>query len=257
MRRIIWLILLALVLGSCSGEDESGKDKTPPAKPVLIAHRGDTGDGVFFLDDDSYITLNDENNGIDTVPEGDMIRLSWEPFIDNDLSHLKIYRYSDIEPEPVELGQIPSNNRHYLDQDDLVEKHWYYYYIELFDISGNSTVSDTVHYAILSKPGLIAPENNAYVDLDTPEGLSFVWGIADDSIGFYRVLLWDENNDLLWFDDFNLATEDPPLSLKLPQLIPAPQPGSVMRWRVDYFVWDGDKQMYMGSESLERVFTVL
>jgi len=30
-----------------------------------------------------------------------------------------------------------------------------------------------------------------------------------------------------------------------------------MRWRVDYFVWDGDKQMYMGSESLERVFTVL
>ncbi|MCB5256338.1 MAG: hypothetical protein LHW63_02380, partial [Candidatus Cloacimonetes bacterium] len=74
---------------------------------------------------------------------------------------------------------------------------------------------------------------------------------------FYRVLLWDENNDLLWFDDFNLATEDPPLSLKLPQLSPAPQPGSVMRWRVDYFVWDGDKQMYMGSESLERVFTVL
>ncbi|MFA6910212.1 MAG: hypothetical protein WCQ59_03715 [Candidatus Cloacimonadaceae bacterium] len=257
MRNIIWIVLIALMLGSCSGEDEIGKDNTPPVKPVLIAHRGDTGDGVFFLDEDTYITLNDENNGIDTVPEGDMIHLTWEPFVDNDLSYLKIYRYSDIEPDPLELAQVPASNRDYLDQNDLVEKHWYYYFIELFDISGNSSISDTVHYAILSKPGLISPENNAYVNLNTPEGLSFVWGLADDSIGFYRVLVWDENNDLLWSNDFDLATEDPPLSLKLPQLNPPIASGSVLRWRVDYFVLDGDKQMYMGSESLERVFTVL
>jgi hypothetical protein len=50
--------------------------------------------------------LTDDNNGIDAVPDGNWIKLSWDPFIDNDLSHLKIYRYSDIDTLAQEIANI-------------------------------------------------------------------------------------------------------------------------------------------------------
>jgi hypothetical protein len=253
MRHIIYILLAVILLSSCSGEDNPNKDTTAPTQPVLIPHMGDTGDSPIQLDEDSWLYLNEENNGLDTVPDGHMMVVRWEPFIDTDLSHIKVYRFSDYESEPVEIDQVQANQQSYLDQGPLIERVWYSYFIELFDTSGNSTVSDTVSYALLAKTNLVAPDDGAFI---STEDFHFYWNRADDRTGFYRVLLWDENNDLLWNGDFHLATEDDPLHLPLPNLNPPLQIGSTLRWRVDYFDWDEEHQMFMGSESEERIFTI-
>ncbi len=254
MKYYFFLILgIILISGfACSGEDDPEKDTTPPTTPVMIAHLGDTGDASIIIDD-VQVELNDENNGIDAVPDGQWIRLTWKPFIDTDLSHLKIYRFSDIDTTAVEIAQIPANEISYLDQDHLVERTWYSYFIELFDASGNSAVSDTVSYAILAKSYLLYPPNGETV---STSGLEFQWNTADDRTGVYRVLVWDENNELLWHNDLALATEDNPLKMPFPIINPPVPSGSTLRWRVDYFDWDEEHQLYIGSESAERIFHV-
>lgn len=259
MKRIMLILLLVMlvVFWGCSGDDDKDKDKTPPATPAMIPHLGDTGDAPVQIDD-AWVELTDDNNGIDTVPEGQWIRIAWEPFIDNDLSHLKVFRFSDMEAEATEIAQIPSNSISYLDKGPLVERNWYSYYIELFDASGNSTVSDTVSYALLTKPNLISPANQANVQTT---GLFLEWDAADDGTGFYRVLVWDENRDLIWFHDINVdivheGEELQSIKVPFPVMSPAIPSGSTLRWRVDYFDWDEEHQMYMGSESNERIFHV-
>lgn len=255
MKYIGYLIMVLILLSSCAGEDESNQDTTPPTQPVLIPHLGDTGDGSIEIDGVS-VELSDDNNGIDTVPNGHMMRLMWEPLIDTDLSHMKIYRFSDVEADSVEIDEIQANQNSYLDQGPLVERIWYSYYVELFDSSGNSAISDTVSYALLAKPYLLSPNDGDFVDIND---LDFVWNSADDRSGFYRVLVWNEDNKLLWSGDLDLALEDDPLSLPFPILVDEEDPiesGDVLRWRVDYFDWDEQHQMYMGSESPERIFYV-
>lgn len=252
MKHIVWLLLILLILTACSGEDDPNKDTTPPTRPVLIPHLGDTGDLPIPMEDGTEMTITDDNNGIDAVPDGHKMRIMWKPFIDNDLSHLKIYRFSDIQPEVIEIAQIQPNAISYTDEGPLIERVWYSYFIELFDTSGNSAVSDTVSYALLAKPYLLEPQHGAFVN---PSGMRFYWNRADDRTGFYRVLLWDEDNTLRWHGDLNLATEDDPLWIQLPNLFPPIPPGSTMRWRVDYFDWNEEHQMNMGSESEERIFT--
>ena len=237
---------------SCSGEDEENKDTRPPDTPKMIPHYGDVGDPPVLIGE-HMVQLTDENNGIDTVQEGQWINLRWEPFIDNDLSHLKVYRFSDVNPEVVELAQIPSNAHSYLDQGPLVERTWYSYYIELFDSSGNSAVSDTVSYAILPKPHLLSPPPGEIVN---PYELRFYWSKADDRSGFYRVLVWSEPDSLKWYSDLYVTVEEDTLSMPFPIFSPPIPSGSAMRWRVDYYDWAEDYQMYMGSESNERMFYI-
>lgn len=255
MKYLGYIVLLLILLTGCAGEDDSGKDKTPPTRPVLIPHLGDPGDPPIYINGAS-VEITDENNGIDTVPEGQMMRISWEPLVDTDLSHMKIYRFSDIDLEPAKIGEIQANRLYYLDQGPLVERTWYSYFVELFDASGNSAVSDTVSYAILAKPYLISPAHGSTQDI---RDLSFVWNRADDGSGFYRILVWNEDRKLIWHTDFNLATEDDPLSIPFPIITSEEDPivsGDALRWRIDYFDWDEQHQMHMGSESLEYMFIV-
>lgn len=255
MRILITIItlLLMLFLLSCSGEDDDGRDTTSPFAPRLIRHLGNTGDAPVIYDG-FPVVLNDDNNGIDAVPEGQWIRVSWKPFVDNDLSHVVIYRYSDIDPNPLQLANIPANRSFFLDQSNLVERTWYSYFVELFDTSNNSAVSDTVSYALLAKSNLIYPMNNEIVSLTN---LRLEWDLADDRAGVYRVLVWDENNTLIWSEDYPISVPEETFSVPFPNIVNPPiSSGSAIRWRVDYLDWDEDRQMYMGSESLERVFYV-
>lgn len=254
MRYLTYLLLGLSLFGffACSGEDDADKDSTPPSMPVLIPHLGDTGDAPVLIGD-QLVNLTDDNNGIDTVPEGNWIKLNWEPFIDNDLSHLKVFRFSDIDAEVQEIAHIPANAISYLDQSALVERTWYSYFIELFDASGNSAVSDTVSYAILQKSNLISPANGEIVNT---ADLKFFWNIADDRSGSYRVLVWDEENELLWSGELPLANEENPLTMTFPIISPPIPSGTTLRWRVDYFDWDEEHLMFMGSESAERIFYV-
>ncbi len=246
---IIAIIISLLILSACAGQDEDEKDKIPPYPPTLIPHLGNTGDPPVMYNGQQII-LNEDNNGIDAVPDGNWIRVIWNPFIDTDLSHVKIYRYDQFDTNPVLIDSISSTAIQYVDsQTQLNERTWYSYFIDLVDFSGNVARSDTVSYALLGKCILLSPENNQTI---SPIGASFLWNRS----GFastYRLLLFDENYNYIWHQDFVVATEDDPLSITIPVNIAMQYSGQSLRWRVDALDWDEEMQMFMGSESLERI----
>ncbi|MBW6514226.1 MAG: hypothetical protein K0B87_05665 [Candidatus Syntrophosphaera sp.] len=238
-------ILLLLCLAACAGSENDNLDKIPPIPPVMVPHLGDTGDDPAVWNNLTLI-LNEENNGIDAVPDGDWIRVQWDPFKDSDLSHVKIWRFSDFQPEPVMVDSISASAKYYLDVDsDLTERVWYHYFIDLVDLAGNSSRSDTSSYALLSKSMLVYPQNNATIPHTNAE---FKW----DSTGIaskYRLMIFDENNNHLYHEDLYAAMDS--LYIKLPVNLGITN--SSVLWRVDSFDWDQEKLMYMGSESHQRV----
>lgn len=252
---ITLLITVLLLLSACSGDDPIDTDTIAPVAPVLIPHKGDTGDDPVVVGNQTII-WNDENNGIDAVAEGNWIRVPWEPFVDTDLSHVKVYRFSNSNPEPILVNTVPAADRYYLDQSSLVEREWYSYFIELYDAAGNFSVSDTVSYAILAKSNLVSPANGEAVN---PVNLKLIWNRGDSDTSMFRVLVWDDTEKLVYSPLYFYApTEEnpPPPQVPFPVLFPAPTSGQVYRWRVDAFDWDEAMGMYMGSESYERSFVI-
>ncbi len=257
MRRLYIILLLAWIgfSLSCSGDDPIDTDTVPPVAPVLIGHLGDTGDDPQVVGNQT-IVWNDDNNGIDTVPEGNWIKVPWEPFVDTDLSHVKVYRFSQSNPVPTLINTVPSAVQYYLDQSALVEREWYSYFVELYDASGNFSVSDTVSYAILAKPLLTSPADGEQVN---PLNLTLTWNLGDSNTTMFRVLVWDQNDRLVYRPLYFYApTEEnpPPPQVPFPILTPTPASGQIFRWRVDAFDWDETMGMYMGSESDERTFVI-
>ncbi len=244
-------VLMVFTLIACAGEDSLGKDKIPPIAPTLIPHLGDTGDPAVSYNGQS-VYLKDENNGIDTVPDGDWIRLSWMPFIDTDLSHLKIYRYDEFNTVPVLIDSISSNNNQYVDISTLTVQTRYSYFVELVDFTGNSTVSDTVSYALLSKVNLVSPEAGSTVQAND---VTFQWyrsGFASR----YRVIVFNQNYEYVWHQDLDVSFEDTLLSLRLPVNVGPDYVGQTLIWRVDALEMDNELGIYIGSESYERTMHV-
>ena len=258
MKKISFLaaLIMLVLLCSCAGNDSPEKDKIPPTTPKLIPHLGDTGDDPITIDG-ALVNLNDDNNGIDAVSDGNWIKVPWEKFVDNDLSHVKVYRYTESNPEPNLIATVPAADNYYLDQSSLVERQWYYYYVELYDASGNFSVSDTVSYAILAKSILTSPADGEYVD---PTELSLCWERGDSQTSKFRVLLWDNDTGNLVFDYDYYYTPNvepsPPPEFPFPVLTPAPVNGQVYRWRIDAFDLDSEHNLEMGSESLERTLII-
>ena len=258
MRKIISLttLLLLALLFSCSGDDSPEKDKIPPTTPKLISHLGDTGDDPIIVNGVT-VSLNDDNNGIDTVPDGNWIKVPWEKFVDNDLSHVKVYRYSESDPEPILINTVPASEDYYLDQSSLVEREWYYYYIELYDASGNFSVSDTVSYAILAKSILSSPVEGETINQDTAK---LCWERGDSQTNKFRILLWDnQTGDLVFSYPYYYTPNEEfpsPPEFPFPRLNPRPPSGQVFRWRIDAFDDDPEHNLEMGSESKERTLII-
>lgn len=255
MKKILFIGMLAatLLLAACAGTDQDEEDTTPPIPPVLLPHLGDTGDPPVMYEGQT-VYLNDENNGIDTVPDGNWIRLSWNPFKDTDLSHVKIWRYSNFDAEPVLIDSISAAEDYYLDTDNqLTERVWYSYFIDLVDLAGNESRSDTTAYALLSKSLLLTPENGATIaPLSNPPDAKFSWN-RSGTAGKFRLLLMDENYNYIWHQDLYVALEVDPLTISMPINYATQYSGQTLRWRVDSFDWDEEMQAYMGSESYERI----
>ena len=220
-----------IFLFGCSGEEGFGVDTTPPHKARMIAHLGDTGDVIIDSLHDYYNT-NDpefENNGIDAISDGNKIQIQWEPIIDSDIDYINImrFRYTDYLNDSLHFvscidtvdytGQI-----HYFDNipsDHMNKK--LFYYLDIFDFAGNSTVSDTVCYQLKDKPLPTPIPDNMNI-------LEFEW-VEDETISAYRILLFNNNHNLIWSknpQDF----DEMPISYTGIQL----QPG-YYSWRVDVF----------------------
>ncbi len=251
MRQLILLGMLALILilSACAGKDPDEEDKVPPIPPVLTPHLGDTGDPPVLYEGQTII-LNDDNNGIDTVPDGNWIRVGWNPFKDTDLSHVKIWRYDSFNNEPTLIDSIAATADYYLDTDNqLTERVWYSYFVDLVDLAGNVSRSDTTSYALLSKSLLLSPANGVTI---SPLDAKFSWN-RSGTAGKFRLLLMDENYDYVWHGDLDVSMEVDPLSISMPTNIASEYSGQSLRWRVDSFDWDAGMQGFIGSESFERI----
>lgn len=249
MKKIFWLITIcSIVLFACSGKDNLTIDKIPPIRPILIPHLGDWGDEPVEYNEQT-VYLTDENNGIDALPDGNWIRVSWEHFLDTDLDYVKIFRYDEFNPTPVLIDSISSNNEYYPDSRSQLSTHTRFsYFIEIVDNSGNSAISDTVSYSLLSKQIPIAPLNEAYAD---PDSIKFEWQKSGE-IDKFRILVLDENRFYMWHRDIPVATEGDFFDTLLPANLLVNYTGDFIYWRIDAFRWDSELEFYIGSESYEQ-----
>ncbi len=250
MNKIFWLLTVcSLVLFACSGKDKLTIDKIPPIRPILIPHLGDWGDGPVEYNGQT-VYLTDENNGIDALPDGNWIRVSWEHFLDTDLDYVKIYRFDEFNPTPVLIDSISSNNEYYSDSRSQLSTHTrFYYFIEVVDNSGNSAISDTVSYCLLSKQIPIAPANGS---LANPSNITFEWQKSGE-IDKFRILVLDEDRFYLWHRDIPVATEGDFFDTQLPANLLQNYTGDFIYWRIDAFRWDSELEFYIGSESYEQI----
>ncbi len=253
MRYIIIFCLAGLIaLSGCSGKDKITVDNTPPTDPIMVPHLGDLGDNTYLLNDVPF-TPDDDNNGIDAVPDGDWLRVSWQHLLDTDLDYIKIFRYDEFDTNPIIVDSISYENDFYVDSNNSLETNRRYsYYIEVVDDNGNSAVSDTVTYKLISKQILTYPDPGAYND---SLNLSLCW----QKSGFvtkFRVLVFDANHDKLWHRDIQVSFEGDFFKVSLPANLLSGYTGGYIYWRVDAFDYDSELLMEIGSESQERLINV-
>ncbi|MDD2229000.1 MAG: hypothetical protein PHY48_06280 [Candidatus Cloacimonetes bacterium] len=256
---IALLIIIILGLFSCSGSDPLDQDTDPPYSPILRPHLGDTGDAPVFWNNQNII-ITDETNGIDAVSDGNFIRIPWEPFVDTDLSHINVFRFSNHDTTPVEIASnVPASDTYYLDtSNDLVQRYWYSYYIHLYDGSGNFSISDTVSYALLGKCTLVSPQDGATV---SPISLTLQWSDMGTNASSFRVLIWNESGKLIYTENQLIDIPAGTYEITVPNNLEIEDDvvissGDVLRWRVDAFDYDATQDADMGSESQERTFII-
>lgn len=263
------LLIMGIMLIACAGNDDAEKDKIPPTKPILIPHLGDTGDGQISYGNDTFV-VDDTNNGIDAESGERGFRITWEPLIyDNDLEKIIINRYINDEFEDIEdvvmVDSITADRNYYVDNSiisDLLYENKYSYFIDVYDRAGNSTRSDTVHYRLTDKPYLITPQNGQA--LTTSTNLLLDWNYTGN-YDFYRVLLFNENDVLIWVRDLYAdVNEDPTLDTSSVRYNGGSLATGNYYWRVDVFKFDFEldayynvaKDFYYGSESEISEFSI-
>ncbi|MCD4819097.1 MAG: hypothetical protein K8S23_10440 [Candidatus Cloacimonetes bacterium] len=216
-RNIIVLITVSIVLFACAGTDPTDIDHTPPSKPTLFSHAGDTGDITetviidsivfdtlnFYKSYDSVIhqnSLEQENNGIDAVStNGDFLQIQWRHLSDTDIDRIDIFRFNLQDNDTLRIAQVAPADDYFIDEftdydETSTSKDWFYY-IEAFDEAGNSTVSDTVCYHLFAQPVLEMPNyDNEYSVTDS---IVFEW-IPIDSATDYNLIIFDQERNIIW-----------------------------------------------------------
>jgi len=266
MKNFILLILLALSLLACSGTESLGIDKIPPEKPEMIPHLGDSGDTINGQTNFSFYGFSEmEENGIDTLPDGDKIKIEWEPLLDNDIDYVRIHRFSEqayladsLAFSNVIDSLTYTGRNYYIDnfqgESQVVGNSWFYF-IEPFDTAGNSTLSDTVCYKILNKPLVQTPAD--FTETDDINELIFSWEITNDAVS-YRIVLFNLERQVVW-SRIPLDYENTTIPYDGPDLAS----GDYI-FRIESFgytmqsvpIADKIYQIPSGSEAAERLITV-
>ncbi len=204
--------------------------------------------------------------GIGQDPNTGGIFLQW--YATQGAAGFKVYRSDTVDAnnnavsfsvvENVASSSL-SNDTSTVDVNSLVTKVKYYYYLRAYSADGSQgDPSDTIDYALLTRPGLHYPAANASV---SSSGLVFSW--IDRTGGGYTVIrvkditvlpgeyTWVSQRHQIYggsssseaFDFDSTATA---------QLIS----GHSYQWRVDRFDIDGTGRPYEGSRSAWGTFSV-
>ncbi len=248
---LLMVFTIPLYFISCSGTESFEVDTTPPAEVILIPHLGDTGDSLYV----DGTLVNDSNNGIDTVPDNNWIRIQWHSINDPDLDYMKVYRFGDYSDVTLvdSLSRAEVNRNEYLDnrlhQNNPVGQTWSYY-VAGYDMHGNHSISDTVSYKLLQKPILLSPPDFAQASL--ADTLSFEWYATNDAIHF-RLLIFDQYDNYIWHHDY-YEDEETEVTLVVEYMGPDLSGHDTIIWRVDSFDDINEDGIAMsGAESYERV----
>jgi hypothetical protein len=205
MKYMLITIILSVLLFACVGKESLGIDKIPPEKPTMIQHIGDSGDTYNGITNYSFYQNTEfEENGIDAVSDGDKIKIEWEHLLDTDIDYLRIHRFSeqaylaDSLDFTTIVDSFPYTGTDYYKDDfrdeyHVTDKNWFYF-IEAFDTSGNSTLSDTVCYRLLEKPGIYTPSD--FAEYESIQDVHFVW--EQSGAQYYKILLFNEDREILW-----------------------------------------------------------
>lgn len=257
---LITTSVLSFIIG-CTGKETTGVDTHIPEPPVMIPHLGDTGDSIYVGGE----LINDTNNGIDTVPDNDWIRIQWRRIDEPNVDYMKIYRFSDFQPDSVlvdSLSRTATRRNEYLDRTldraNPVGQMWSYY-TQLYLTNGNYSLSDTVSYKLTQKPFLMSPVNNVQL---RPDEIKFQWERTDDAI-HYRILVFDADHEYIWHEDYYII-EDSDYILEysgpdLSYLLDHEYKDNLIIWRVDAFgsIDNEEGISISGAESRERFIELI
>ena len=204
MNKIVVTLIIALMLFSCAGKDPLDSDKTPPAKPHLIPHLGDTGITYNQAPGqlDNYFEASDsgmEKNGIDAVDiEDNAIQIMWDVLTDTDIDYLEVWRFNLNDTDTLMINTLHNYNKnYYIDNFPHLEvtpigQDWFYF-LKVFDTSGNYSVSDTVCYHLTQKPIIVSP--NQDITVADYNSVTFSWYVSPGAI--FNLLIFDKNFNLL------------------------------------------------------------
>jgi hypothetical protein len=173
--------IAALMLGCAS--EEVAVDMDPPNQVQIIPHSADT-------------VLVEQ--GIDALPEGNYIYLSWEQNLATDLAGYRVYRRAH-EDEPTDfmlIADLEKDETEYEDRDPVVAPDQvtglttgFSYRVSAYDESGNEgSLSEEVYYKLLLKPDLSDP----WLD---QAGLHLQWSYdtsAPDPVDYFVIRLFRE-----------------------------------------------------------------
>lgn len=147
--QICLFALIALSLFSGCGKEKFAADTEPPAQMQFTPRSAET---------DSIET------GIDAVPEGNYIYLSWLPSAALDLAGYRLYRMSEDSSEKqiiadgLELTEYTDRDANLAPNSQTGFSQGFYYWVTALDESSNeSALSAEAYYRLMDKPVLSNP----------------------------------------------------------------------------------------------------
>jgi len=137
--------------------------------------------------------------GIDAVPDGDYIYLSWMPSAATDLAGYRLYRMAEDSVDQELIAELDPNTTYYEDRDSLLAPNsgtglsqGFYYWVTAYDESGNeSSLSEEAYYKLIAKPDLTDP-------IIQENSITFSWSYNQTQLASYFVVRLFEWADGGW-----------------------------------------------------------
>jgi len=202
-RRAAILLLFMFLLGC--GKESTISDQEPPPVPQFVPRSADT----------ALVEL-----GIDAVPDGDYISVSWSASDAPDVGGYRLYRRAEDSSEAVprdlvadlDLGILGLASAYsYTDNSQILftdSSGGFFYWITAYDESGNeSGYSEEAYFCLMPKPDLQAP-----VVLGDTLKLSWNYTGQPFDVDYYVVRLFKLESSLyapFWLLKYNLYNLDP------------------------------------------------